>query len=81
MIVPPSVGVFITVLKESTLASIIGYIELTKTGLLIRESTDGGFVPLLALAVMYFAINYTISLGGRFLEHRFHAGRPAVGMA
>lgn len=78
VIVPPSVGVFITVLKESTLASIIGYIELTKTGLLIRESTDGGFVPLLALAVLYFAINYTISLAGRWLELRFDAGqRPA----
>lgn len=75
VIVPPSVGVFITVLKESTLASIIGYIELTKTGLLIRESTDGGFAPLLALAVLYFAINYTISLGGRLLERRYDGGR------
>jgi len=78
VIVPPSVGVFITVLKESTLASIIGYIELTKTGLLIRESTDGGFAPLLALAMLYFIINYAISLGGRALELRFHAGRPGV---
>ncbi len=75
VIVPPSVGVFITVLKESTLASIIGYIELTRTGLLIRESTDGGFVPLLALAVLYFATKYTISLVGRLLERRFDAGR------
>lgn len=84
VIVPPSVGVFITVLKESTLASIIGYIELTRTGLLIRESTNGGFVPLLALAVLYFAINYTISLGGRLLERHYDAGRrpdPAGGMA
>ena len=84
VIVPPSVGVFITVLKESTLASIIGYIELTKTGLLIRDSTDGGFVPLLALAAIYFVINYAISLGGRWLELRFDAGRrpaPAGAMA
>lgn len=81
VVVPPSVGVFITVLKESTLASIIGYIELTKTGLLIRESTDGGFVPLLALAVLYFLINYGISLGGGVLERRFHAGQRAGAMA
>ena len=47
---PPSVGVFITVLKESSLASIIGYIELTKTALLVRDSTGGGFAPLLVLA-------------------------------
>jgi His/Glu/Gln/Arg/opine family amino acid ABC transporter permease subunit len=77
VILPPSVGVFITTLKESSLASVIGYIELTRTGLLIRESTDGGFVPLLALGVLYFAINYAISLLGGVLERRFHIGRKA----
>ncbi|HWK46327.1 MAG TPA: amino acid ABC transporter permease [Stellaceae bacterium] len=75
VVLPPSVGVFITTLKESSLASIIGYIELTKTGLLIRESTDGGLVPLLALAALYFLINYAISLAGGSLERRFHIGR------
>ncbi|HEV2675390.1 MAG TPA: amino acid ABC transporter permease [Aliidongia sp.] len=74
VVLPPSVGVFITTLKESSLASIIGFIELTKTGLLIRESTDGGIVPLLALAVLYFLINYAISLVGARLERRFHIG-------
>ena len=75
VILPPSVGVFITTLKESSLASVIGYIELTKTDLLIRDSTGGGFAPLLVLAAMYFLINYTISLGGGALERRFHIGR------
>jgi His/Glu/Gln/Arg/opine family amino acid ABC transporter permease subunit len=77
VMLPPSVGVFITTIKESSLASVIGYIELTKTGLLIRESTDGGFVPLLALAVLYFVINYAISLAGAALERRYHVGRKA----
>jgi polar amino acid transport system permease protein len=77
VVLPPSVGVFITTLKESSLASIIGYIELTKTGLLIRDSTDGGFAPLLALAVLYFIINYAISLGGGALERHFHIGSRA----
>jgi His/Glu/Gln/Arg/opine family amino acid ABC transporter permease subunit len=77
VILPPSVGVFITTLKESSLASIIGYIELTKTGLLVRDSTDGGFAPLLALAGLYFIINYAISLGGAALERRFHIGTRA----
>ena len=75
VVLPPSVGVLITTLKESSLASVIGYIELTRTGLLIRESTDGGFMPLLALAFLYFLINYAISLGGGALERRFHVGR------
>lgn len=75
VILPPSVGVFITTLKESSLASVIGYIELTKTDLLIRDSTGGGFAPLLALAAIYFLINYAISLAGGVLESRFHIGR------
>ena len=75
VVLPPSVGIFITTLKESSLASVIGYIELTKTGLLVRESTDGGFAPLLALALLYFLINYAISLLGGVFERRFHVGR------
>ena len=84
VVLPPSMGVFITTLKESSLASVIGYIELTKTGLLVRESTDGGFAPLLALAAIYFIINYAISLVGGAMERRFHIGRrlePVGGMA
>lgn len=72
VILPPSVGVYIATLKESSLASIIGYVELTKTGLLIRETMGSSFVPLLLLALMYFLINYCISLGGAALERRFH---------
>jgi His/Glu/Gln/Arg/opine family amino acid ABC transporter permease subunit len=74
---PPSVGVFITTIKESSLASIIGYIELTKTSLLIRDSIDGSFAPLIVLAVLYFLINYAISLAGGLLERRFHIGRKS----
>lgn len=74
---PPSVGVFITTLKESSLASIIGYIELTKTGLLVRDATGGGLAPLLALGLIYFVMNYAISLAGLALERRMHVGRRA----
>ncbi len=77
VVLPPSIGVFITTLKESSLASVIGYIELTKTGLLVRESTGGGFAPLLALAFLYFLLNYAISMAGALLERRFHIGRKA----
>ena len=71
---PPSTGVFITTLKESSLASIIGYIELTKTALLVRDSTGGGLAPLLVLGALYFIMNYAISLAGLALERRLHVG-------
>jgi His/Glu/Gln/Arg/opine family amino acid ABC transporter permease subunit len=76
VILPPSVGIYIMVLKESSAASIIGYIELTATGLLIRESVGGGFTILGVVALFYFVLCYTISLAGGALESRMKiAGR------
>jgi polar amino acid transport system permease protein len=74
VILPPSVGVYIATLKDSSLASIIGYLELTKTGLLVRDSTDSSFLVFLVVSILYFVINYAISLGGGLLERRFSLG-------
>ena len=71
VMLPPSVGVYISTLKDSSLASIIGYVELTKSGLLVRESTGISFEVLLIIAIMYFVINYSISLVGTALERKF----------
>jgi His/Glu/Gln/Arg/opine family amino acid ABC transporter permease subunit len=71
VMLPPSVGVYVATLKDSSIASIIGYVELTKTGLLIRDSVGHGFEILAYVALMYFAINYAISLGGHALERRY----------
>ena len=83
VILPPSVGIYIATLKESALASIIGVIELTKTGLLIRESTGAGLSALSAVALLYFAMNYGISQAGGVLERRLAVGsaRPIEGAA
>jgi His/Glu/Gln/Arg/opine family amino acid ABC transporter permease subunit len=70
VILPPSVNIYIMVLKESSVASIIGFIELTSTGLLIREAHGGGFAILGIVAILYFGVCYAISLGGGVLEHK-----------
>ncbi len=72
VIVPPSVGVYIMVLKDSSLAAIIGYVELTKAGLLVRDATGENLQVLAIVAVLYFIINYSISLVGTMLERKFH---------
>ena len=71
VMLPPSVGVYIATLKESSLASIIGYVELTKTALLIRETTGQSLEVLAAIALLYFVINYGISLISGALERQF----------
>jgi polar amino acid transport system permease protein len=67
---PPAGGVYISTLKDSSVASVIGYVELTKTGLLVRDSTGYGFAPLAAVACLYFSINYMISRFGTSLERK-----------
>ncbi len=71
VMLPPSVGVYIGTLKDSSLASIIGYAELTQTGLLVRDTTRNSFLVLSIVASMYFVITYAISLIGGSLERRF----------
>ena len=71
VMIPPAVGVYVSTIKASSLASIIGYIELTRVGLLIRESQRGGMLILVAVAAIYVIINYGISLLGSALERRF----------
>jgi His/Glu/Gln/Arg/opine family amino acid ABC transporter permease subunit len=72
VMLPPSVGVYIATLKDSSLASVIGYVELTKAGLLIRETTGVSFEVFLIVALLYFVVNYGISRGGAALERKFH---------
>ena len=80
VILPPSVGVYIRLVKESSIAALIGYVELTQTGLLIRESTHAGLAIIGVVALLYFVLNYSISLVGGALERKMKvAGRATVG--
>jgi polar amino acid transport system permease protein len=71
VMIPPAVGVYVSTIKASSLASVIGYVELTRAGMLIRESQRGGLLILCAVALLYILINYGISLFGSRLEKRF----------
>ena len=73
VMIPPGVGVYVSTLKASSLTSVIGYVELTKTGLLIRESVrghSGSLLILVVIASIYVIINFAISRLGAKLEER-----------
>ena len=72
VMLPPTVGVYIGTLKDSSLASVIGFVELTKAGLLVREASGSSFQVFLVIGTIYFLMNYSISLGGAALERKFH---------
>jgi polar amino acid transport system permease protein len=68
--IPAAVGVFVMTLKDSSLASVIGYLELTGTGLAVREidPASGSFSILLGVGAIYFTFAWVISMAGQLLE-------------
>ena len=73
--VAPTVGFLVQVVKGTALASVIGFVELTKAGTMITNATFKPFVVYSCVAVMYFLICYPISLYARSLEGKFHVQR------
>ena len=57
--------------EPSSFASIVGLVELTRAGLLVRETVGDSLRVFLLLAAIYFVINYSISSGALALERRF----------
>lgn len=60
----------ITLVKDSSLASIIGVMELTKEASVIRSRTYDAFSILLAVAVIYLFLTATLSLCIHYYEKR-----------
>ncbi len=73
--IPPTVGFLVQVIKGTALASVIGFVELTKAGTMITNATFKPFLVYSCLALMYFALCFPISLYARRLERRMNLGR------
>jgi polar amino acid transport system permease protein len=73
--VPPTVGFLVQVIKGTALASVIGFIELTKAGTMITNATFKPFVVYSCVALMYFALCFPVSLYARKLERKARNGR------
>lgn len=73
--VAPTVGFLVQVVKGTALASVIGFVELTKAGTMITNATFRPFIVYSCVALLYFALCYPISLYARSLESAFHAKR------
>jgi polar amino acid transport system permease protein len=71
--VPPSVGFLVQVIKGTALASVIGFMELTKVGKTIANATFSPFLTFACVALVYFLLCYPVSLLARHLERKMHA--------
>ncbi|MCX7363367.1 MAG: amino acid ABC transporter permease [Alphaproteobacteria bacterium] len=72
---PPTVGFMVQIVKNTSLASVIGFVELARAGQIVNNSTFEPFVIFVAVAAIYFAMCYPLSVAARALERRANAGR------
>ena len=73
--IPPTVGFMVQIVKNTSLASVIGFVELARAGQIVNNSTFEPFVIFAIVGAIYFAICYPLSLASRHLERKAHAGR------
>lgn len=72
---PATVGFLVQLIKGTSLAAVVGFIELTRAGQLASAAT---FQPLFiysVIAAIYFAICFPLTLWSRNLEARLNGAR------
>jgi len=70
-VLPSWVGVALSVMKDSALVSVIGYIELLKASQILITRTQDVFLILTIAGLFYFALSYPISKASEYAEKRW----------
>jgi polar amino acid transport system permease protein len=73
--IPPTVGFMVQIVKSTSLASVIGFVELSRAGQIVNNSTFEPFAIFAVVAAIYFALCYPLSVAARALERKAHVGR------
>ena len=68
--VPPTVGFLVQLVKGTSLASIIGFVELTRAAQVVNNSTFRPFTVYALVAVLYFVLCWPLSRLADRLEQR-----------
>ncbi|MBI2357569.1 MAG: amino acid ABC transporter permease [Deltaproteobacteria bacterium] len=68
--IPALVTQFIVLLKDTSLASIIGYVDLTKAAQIVNNREIRPFELYLFIAVIYWLCAYGMSRYARYLERK-----------
>lgn len=73
--IPPTVGFLVQVVKNTSLTSVIGFIELTRAGQIINGATFQPFTVYTVVAVIYFWLCFPLSVWSQRLERRLGVAR------
>jgi polar amino acid transport system permease protein len=73
--IPPTVGFLQQTVKNTSLASVIGFVELARAGQILNNSIFEPFAIYVAVAAMYFALCYPLSVASQYLEKKTNAAK------
>jgi polar amino acid transport system permease protein len=72
---PPTVGFLVQLVKNTSLASVVGFLELTRAAQVINNSLFQPFLVFGVAALFYFCVCYPLSVWSRSLERKLNVGR------
>ena len=67
---PPTVGFMVQIVKNTSLASVVGFIELARAGQVVNNSLFEPFLVYMLVAGLYFLLCFPLSWWSRKLERR-----------
>jgi polar amino acid transport system permease protein len=66
----PTVGFLVNLVKSTSLAAVIGFVELTRAAQLLNNATFRPFTVFFSVAVLYFLLCWPLTIASRRLERR-----------
>jgi polar amino acid transport system permease protein len=72
---PPTVGFLVQLVKNTSIVSVVGFVELSRAGTLVNNATFQPFQVFTLVAAIYFMICFPLSRLSRHLEKVMNAGR------
>jgi polar amino acid transport system permease protein len=73
--IPPTVGFLVQLIKATSVAAIIGFVELTRAGQLMTNVTFQPMTIYPIVALLYFVLCWPLSQFSQILERRLDAAR------
>ncbi|HEX7890466.1 MAG TPA: amino acid ABC transporter permease [Ramlibacter sp.] len=67
---PPTVGFMVQIVKNTSLASVVGFVELARAGQVVNNSLFEPFLVYMLVAALYFLLCFPLSWWSRQLERR-----------
>ena len=73
--IPPTVGFLVQLIKNTSLAAVIGFIELTREGQLTTAATYRPFTVYIVVALIYFSLCFPLTQLSRKLDRGLRVAR------